>query len=310
MALPVAAAFAVIGRMAYRFATRKAAQEFVKRMGKGKVTKTAPKGATVRPGPKPATSVNQPRSPETGKMQSPKPSPAIRRGTEARTAPKKPTAPARSDSNPTAVGRPSNPQRGVATTKSPAQPKAGTGRGEAPMMPKSMVRERPNTRPNLRSKSGAAAGLRGATMPSADKAPTADTTPAKKPSAKVTPTNKSGEMPTSKKTYSGRGDGLRDMATRAIDRAESKKKTAKKPTPSKTSPKMNPLDGWSDSRRKALRSDKIGTDAGDGMKWVVGSNSNALVRTMDKDRIKENLRLQKLVKQTKDTSKKPDVGGR
>lgn len=310
MALPVAAAFAVIGRMAYRFATRKAAQEFVKRMGKGKVTKTAPEGATVRPGPKPSSSVNQPRSPETGKMQSPKPSPATRRGTEARTAPKKPTAPARSDSKPTAVGRPSNPQRGVATTKSPAQPKAGTGRGEAPMMPKSMVRERPNTRPNLRSKSGAAAGLRGATMPSADKAPTADTTPAKKPSAKVTPTNKSGEMPTSKKTYSGRGDGLRDMATRAIDRAESKKKTAKKPTLSKTSPKMNPLDGWSDSRRKALRSDKIGTDAGDGMKWVVGSNSNALVRTMDKDRIKENLRLQKLVKQTKDTSKKPDVGGR
>ena len=297
MALPVAAAFAVIGRMAYRFATRKAAQEFVKRMGRGKVTKTAPKGATVRPGPKPATSVNQPRSPETGKMQSPKPSPATRRGTEARTAPKKPSAPARSDSKPTAVGRPSSPQRGVATTKSPAQPKAGTGRGEAPMMPKSMVRERPNTRPNLRSKSGAAAGLRGATMPSADKAPTADkTTPTR-------PNNKSGEMP-----KVARQEAKQKPTTRPKARPAEKTST---PSPKMTTrPKMNPLDGWSDARRKALRSDKIGTDAGDGMKWVLGSNSNALVRTMDKDRIKENLRLQKLVKQTKDTSKKPDVGGR
>jgi hypothetical protein len=140
-------------------------------------------------------------------------------------------------------------------------------------------------------------------MPSADKAPTADTTPAKKPSAKVTPTSKSGEMP-----KVARQEAKQKPTTRPKARPAEKTST---PSPKMTTrPKMNPLDGWSDARRSALRSDKIGTDAGDGMKWVVGSNSNALVRTMDKDRIKENLRLQKLVKQTKDTSKKPDVGGR
>jgi hypothetical protein len=152
--------------------------------------------------------------------------------------------------------------------------------------------------------------LRGSATP--DDAPKVD---------KTTPRNKSGEMPGRKpKSYGGRGDGLREMATRAIDRAESKKspKSSVRPKarpekssgPSKTRPKANPLDGWSDARRKSLRSDKIGKDAGDGMKWVVGSNSNALVRTRDMDRVKENLRLQKLVKQTKDTYKKPDTGGR
>jgi hypothetical protein len=161
---------------------------------------------------------------------------------------------------------------------------------------------------------GAAAGLRGATMPSADKAPKADKTPATRSN------NKSGEMPSRKKSYSGRGDGLREMATRAIDNAQygNSPRSSKRPKArpekasgqSKTRPKANPLDGWSDARRKALRSDKIGKDAGDGMKWVVGSNSNALVRTRDMDRVKENLRLQKLVKQTKDTSKKSDTGGR
>jgi hypothetical protein len=265
--------FVRIGQIAYRFATKKAAQAFAKGRKGASVVAKKPEGVTVKPGPRPQSNVNQPRSADTGKMQSPKPSPATRRDTSPSSAsPKKPTAPARTDKAPKAVGRPTRSKTEMAT-REPAQPKSG--------------------RPNLRSKAGAAAGLRGATMPSADKAPTADKTTPTRPNnksgempsvrkTKVTPTNKSGEMPKTKK-------------------AETKKSTSKT-----TRPKMNPLDGWSDARRKALRSDKIGTDAGDGMKWVVGSNHNALVRTRDTDRVKENLRLQKLVKQTKDTYKKPD----
>lgn len=303
--------FVRIGQIAYRFATKKAAEAFAKSRKGASVVSKKPEGVTVKPGPRPQSNINQPRSADTGKMQSPRPSPAARRDTSPSTqAPKKPTAPAHTDKAPTAVGRPTKAKTEVAT-REPAQSKSG-GRGKAPMMPKSMTKSRTNTRPNLRSKAGAAAGLRGATMPSADKAPGK--------TASTKPNNKSGEMPARKKTYSGRGDGLRDMATRAIDNAEygNSPRSSKRPKarpekasgPSKTRPKANPLDGWSDARRKALRSDKIGKDAGDGMKWVVGSNSNALVRTRDMDRVKENLRLQKMVKQTKDTSKKSDTGGR
>ena len=294
--------FVRLGQIAYRFATRKAAESFAKsRKGAGGVTTTRPSGVQVKPGPKPQSTVNQPRSADTGRMQSPKPSPAKRGETRpSSSSPKKPTAPARSDKKPTAVARGASSKTDVATTgpKKPETP----GRGKAPMMPKSMVRERPNTRPKLSSAPGM---LRGSATP--DDAPKVD---------KKTPTRTA-------KTYSGRGDGMREMATRAIDRAESSKttvsskrpkarpeKATKSSSPSNTRPKANPLDGWSDARRKTLRSDKIGKDAGDGMKWVVGSNSNALVRTRDMERVKENMRLQKLVKQTKDKTKKPDTGGR
>lgn len=301
--------FVRIGQIAYRFATRKAAEAFAKsRKGASVVTKK-PEGVSVRPGPKPQSSINQPRSADTGKMQSPRPSPAPRRTTSPSTSsPKKPSVPSRTDTKPTSVARGTSSKTDIATT-SPKKPDAPK-RGKAPMMPKSMVKERPNVRPKLSSAPGM---LRGSAIP--DEAPKVDKTPSTRSN------NKSGEMPGRKsKTYSGRGDGLREMATRAIDNAKygnsprssvrPKARPEKPSGPSKTRPKANPLAGISDARRKTLRSDKIGKDAGDGMKWVVGSNSNALVRTRDMDRVKENLRLQKLVKQTKDTSKKSDTGGR
>ena len=72
------------------------------------------------------------------------------------------------------------------------------------------------------------------------------------------------------------------------------KKTNKRSTSPK--PKLDPLKGWSESRRKALKSDKIGKDAGDGMVWIVEGNSNGLVRVKPSDpRVAEQKRLKKLL---------------
>jgi hypothetical protein len=69
-----------------------------------------------------------------------------------------------------------------------------------------------------------------------------------------------------------------------------------KTTKKTTKPKTDPLKGWSDSRRKALKSDKIGKDAGDGMVWVVMGNSNGLTRVKPSDpRVAEQKRLKKFL---------------
>ena len=39
----------------------------------------------------------------------------------------------------------------------------------------------------------------------------------------------------------------------------------------------------SEARAKAMKSKKIGTDAGDGLVWIVGNNSNALTRVKPSD---------------------------
>jgi len=167
-------------------------------------------------------------------------------------------------------------------------------------------------RPKMSSK---AAGTRSSTLDFDGERKSQSTTPTNKSGemptpkrASTTPTNKSGEMPLFKKESTKPTNKSGEMPSRKKESTSTA--STKKETKTITRPKMNPLDNWSDARRKTLRSDKIGQDAGDGMKWVVGSNSNALVRTRDMDRVKENLRLQKLVKQTKDTTKRPDTSGR
>jgi len=290
--------FVTVGRIAYQFATRAAAQAFAKgRSGASNITKSAPKGLQVRPGPKPATSAAQPRNPSTGKMQKPQPSPATRRDTSPSAAsPKKPSMPSTTDKSPKAVTTRSSSNTGVSTRSTGSSGTSATGRGKPPMMPKSMVKERPNMgRPKMSSK---AAGTRSSTLDF----------DGERKSQSTTPTNKSGEMPTPKRASTKPTNKSGEMPSRKKESTSTA--STKKETKTITRPKMNPLDNWSDARRKTLRSDKIGQDAGDGMKWVVGSNSNALVRTRDMDRVKENLRLQKLVKQTKDTTKRPDTSGR
>jgi len=88
----------------------------------------------------------------------------------------------------------------------------------------------------------------------------------------------------------------------------SPKKTKKKVTNSKpiikpknkSSSTEDLLKNYSPARQKALQNAKIGTDAGDGMSWVVGSNSNALVRVKsDSPRVSENKRLKSYLKNKK-----------
>ena len=123
MAAPLLYFVAAAGaKLAYKFATKKAAQSFAKRLGKNaKVTTKPPSGATVKPGPKPTQS----RSPSTGKMQSNSPSPAPRKSTSPKkTETPKSTSPAKPKANTTPAARPSAKKPSVATTapKKPARP--------------------------------------------------------------------------------------------------------------------------------------------------------------------------------------------
>jgi hypothetical protein len=109
--------------------------------------------------------------------------------------------------------------------------------------------------------------------------------PSDKPKQSSGPTSRPNNKPKTTKKSSTPATSLRPKARPA---------TASKPK-AKTKA-ADPFANWSDARKKALRSDKIGKDAGDGMKWVVGSNSNALVRTRDKSKIENQLKLKKSLK--------------
>jgi len=113
--------FVVLGRAAYSFAKspagRKAAQEFIKNLGKrgknAKITNTKPPNVKVTKGPtmRNPSKPNQPVNPKTGKFQKPSTSPA----------PKKPNAPPKKDSKPSKV--PSVPKKKPnAMTASPKKP--------------------------------------------------------------------------------------------------------------------------------------------------------------------------------------------
>ena len=149
--------FVVVGgsRIAYRYATKKIAEQMAKKLG-GKVTKTKPKNKTIKKGPSPSApgsspKLNQPQGASSGKFQKPSPSPAPRRPTK----PAKPnapssTSPAKPKTQTTAPAKPKT------STKAPAKPTGGTGgsrytggrgRKKPKTMDKSLVRERPNLPP-------------------------------------------------------------------------------------------------------------------------------------------------------------------
>lgn len=113
--------FVVLGRAAYSFAKspagRKAAQEFIKNLGKrgknAKITNTKPPNVKVTKGPtmRNPSKPNQPVNPKTGKFQKPSTSPA----------PKKPNTPPKKDSKTSSV--PSVPKKKPnAMTASPKKP--------------------------------------------------------------------------------------------------------------------------------------------------------------------------------------------
>ena len=102
-------------------------------------------------------------------------------------------------------------------------------------------------------------------------------------------------------------DGLartvRTAAGKGSPKKINKKVTSSKPIikpKNKSSSTEDLLKNYSPARQKALQNAKIGTDAGDGMSWVVGSNSNALVRVKsDSPRVSENKRLKSYLKNKK-----------
>ena len=313
--------FVVVGgsRIAYRYGAKKIAEQMAKRLG-GKVTKTKPKGKTIKQGPSPSApgsspKLNQPQAAGSGKFQKPSPSPAPRRGTE----PKKPEAPSS-----TSPARPKTDKTPATNTRKPSVPSkapggtrgrytGGRGRKKPKTMDKSLVRERPNMPP--KPKTSRPAILRDSARPAApeiDKDSIRDTTK-KGPETRRAPSKKTDTVnpgpskrgkPSVKTDTVNPGPSKRGKPTKTKKMSPGSspkpklrpdtKKTNKRSTSPK--PKLDPLKGWSESRRKALKSDKIGKDAGDGMVWIVMGNSNGLTRVKPSDpRVAEQKRLKKLL---------------
>ena len=181
--------FIKVGKQILGTNSKNIANELVKQGGKRIPKNKVPDGATVKKAP----SVPNPKS-SKGTYTRPQP-PAARPKT---TAPAKPKAPAKAPSKPST--QTTAPARPKPKTKAPAKPVApstgsrstgGRGRKKAPLMPKSMVRERPNMPP--KPKGSAPALLRDSVRP---EAPEIDL---KAPTPKTKPNNKSGEMPKKKK---------------------------------------------------------------------------------------------------------------
>lgn len=256
-----------------------------------RVSKTPPKGVSptnIKPAPK---TLRQPQNADTGKFQRPAPVPAKPKAPAK--APAKPNAPkATSPSKPKADAKPPAPKAPSATTSvaKPSNPRLdrkAPPKKKPPLAPKG--KERIN--PGPPKKTARPAILREL---SRDDAPTIETMP---------PTSGEGRGPTTRpKVGPKKKTTSTGPTTRPNNRPSSAPKTSPRPkarpaatkAPAKTID--DPLKNWSDPRRKALASSKVGQDAGDGMKWVVGSNSNALVRTRDESKVKEQLRLQGLLK--------------
>jgi len=286
------------------------ADDLVKQGGKRVPKNKVPDGANVKKAP----STPNPRS-SKGTYTRPQP-PAARPKT---TAPARPKAPAKAPSKPST--QTTAPARPKPKTKAPAMPTSGSrytggrgkGRGKPPLMPKSMVRERPNIPP--KPKGSAPALLRDSVRPEApeiDKDSIRDTTK-KGPETRRAPSKKTDTVnpgpskrgkPSKKTDTVNPGPSKRGKPTKTKKMSPGSspkpklrpdtKKTNKRSTSPK--PKLDPLKGWSESRRKALKSDKIGKDAGDGMVWIVEGNSNGLTRVKPSDpRVAEQKRLKKFL---------------
>jgi len=258
--------------------------DLVRQGGKRVSASKLPKDAKVKKAP----TVPNPKT-SKGTYTRPQP-PAARPKT---TTPAKPAAPqstsvTKPKMDTTSVASP-KPKAGVpatATRTSPTQ-KAKT---KPPLMPKDKVKVRANVPP--KPKSANPAKLR--TIALASQLASEPEIDLKAPTPPVKANNKAGEMPKVKKVEPNKPTAAPEKSLRPKARPE---QSTKKTTAAKTAaPKADPLAGWSDPRRKALSSSKIGQDAGDGMKWVVGANSNALVRTRDEAKVKNQLSLKKYLK--------------
>jgi|TARA_Y100000004_G_C8933660_1_gene421150 hypothetical protein len=284
MAVPLIYVVVAGGRVAYSFlrtpAGRKAAQEFAKNLVKrgknAKVTNSKPPDVKITQGPRrlDPKKPNQPVNPKTGKFQKPNKPPA----------PKKPSGPPKADGKPKVDRKPpasvkSKPKN--VTKTGPKKPKQRPMKDVTPSNIK--LRNDPKIR-GRKPMTLAPAAVRIATVD-------LDVTPVEKKVSKKKPRRR----PTTK-------DKTDRKFTPPNVQPKKKPKTTKKPkktVPNKR-PKPSPLTGVKEFRRKSLKSDRIGTDAGDGMVWIVGSNTNAFVRVKPSDpRVKKQKEQRKILKSMK-----------
>jgi len=291
MAVPLIYVAVAGGRIAYTFlktpAGRKAAQEFVKNLAKrgkkGRITNSKPPNIDkLTQGPRRVnpSKPNQPVNPKTGTFQGVKKPPAI----------KKPSGPPKADGKPKVDKKPPAAVKSKPKNVTTTAPKKPTSRPMKDITPPNVTKFKDNSIKARKPMTLAPATVRLATL---DGGPEIDTKPPikKKPRKRPTPKTK-----TDRKYVPPNVQEEKKKTKKPKVKPKPKPKTTKKPIPKKK-PKPNPLTGVKEFRRKSLKSDKIGTDAGDGMVWIVGSNTNAFTRVKPSDpRVKQQKQQRKILK--------------
>ena len=284
MAVPLIYVVVAGGRVAYSFlrtpAGRKAAQDFAKNLVKrgknAKVTNSKPPDVKITQGPRriDPKKPNQPVNPKTGKFQKPNKPPA----------PKKPSGPPKADGKPKVDRKPPASVKSKPKNVTKTGPKKPKQRPMKDVTPSNIKLRNDPKIPGRKPMTLAPAAVRIATVD-------LDVTPVEKKVSKKKPRRR----PTTK-------DKTDRKFTPPNVQPKKKPKTTKKPkktVPNKR-PKPSPLTGVKEFRRKSLKSDRIGTDAGDGMVWIVGSNTNAFVRVKPSDpRVKKQKEQRKILKSMK-----------
>ena len=284
MAVPLIYVAITGGRVAYSFlrtpAGRQAAKEFIKRLGPkakdAKITNSKPPNVKITQGPRrlDPKKPNQPVNPKTGKFQKPNKPPAV----------KKPSGPPKADAKPKVDRKPPASVKSKPKNVIKTGPKKPGQRNMKDVTPSNIKLRNDPKIPGRKPMTLAPAAVRIATVD-------LDVTPVEKKKS----TKKPRRRPTAK-------DKTDRKFTPPNVQPKKKPKTTKKPkktVPNKR-PKPSPLTGVKEFRRKSLKSDRIGTDAGDGMVWIVGSNTNAFVRVKPSDpRVKKQKEQRKILKSMK-----------
>jgi len=287
MAVPLIYVAVAGGRIAYSFlktpAGRSAAKEFIKNLAKrgknGKITNTKPPNVKISQGPsmRNPKKPNQPVNPKTGTFQKPSKPPAV----------KKPSGPPKVDGKPKVDRKPPAAVKSKPKNVTKTGPKKPQQRPMKDVTPSNIkVRTDPKI-PSRKPMTLAPAALRLSTV---DLGVDVTTAPKKKP------TKKPRKRPTPKTKTD------RKYVPPNVQEEKKKPKTTKKPkkTIPNKKPKKNPLTGVKEFRRKSLKSDQVGTDAGDGMVWIVGPNTNAFTRVRPSDpRVKEQKEQRKILRNMK-----------
>ena len=257
-------------------------RKLIDKLGLGK----KPMRQTVTGQPK--ATITSPKQPASNtSLAKPKPSAAANsKPTGSRVAPKKPTKNTTVNKRPNVQTSVAKPQVSSSGMKTVGSSKAG----QSPNYKFGKARIAPGPRSTNRMTT---LELARPNAPEVDDlAPLSPDGPARTVRTKKNKTPKDGPART-----------VRTAARKGSPKKINKKVTSSNPktkSKNKSSSIKDLLKNYSPARQKALQNAKIGTDAGDGMSWVVGSNSNALVRVKsDSPRVSENKRLKSYLKNKK-----------